>query len=108
MMHNGPILVVVGTGVAAIGLCSVPAATSLVTNLFTKERKDDRIYEDGDGKATTESVKAFNIWPAKALVLSLAVAGTILSAVLLATSLHGDELVVEECMSTAAWVCLNS
>lgn len=106
MTQNDSILLVVGTGVAVIGLCSVPAAVSLVLQLTTKEKRDDRIYEDADGTATPESEKAFSATPAKALALLFAVVGTALSIVFPVCSVRGQGLVIEDWMSMAAWVCL--
>ncbi|OIW25895.1 P-loop containing nucleoside triphosphate hydrolase protein [Coniochaeta ligniaria NRRL 30616] len=105
-MQNNTILLVVGTGVAVIGLCSVPAAASLVLQLTRKEKNDNRIYEDADGKATPESAKAFSAKPAKALVLLFAAVGTALSIVLPVCSVRGQSLVPEDWMSLAAWVAL--
>jgi hypothetical protein len=107
MSQNDSILLVVGTGVALVGLCSIPAATSLVLRLTKKEKNDSSIYEDADGKATPESEKAFSAKPAKALVLLFAAIGTALSIVLPVCSLRGQSLVMEDWMSMAAWVCLT-
>jgi hypothetical protein len=107
MTQNDSILLVVGTGVAVIGLCSVPAAASLALQLTRKEKNDNRIYEDADGKATPESMKAFSTKPAKALVLLFAAVGTALSIVLPVCSIKGQSLVTEDWMSMAAWVCLR-
>jgi hypothetical protein len=108
MPQNDSMLVVVGTGMAVTGLCSIPAATSLVLQLTRKEKNDNRIYEDGDGKATPESMKAFWAKPAKALILLFAAVGAALSIVLPVCSTGGESLVVENWMSMAAWVCLQS
>lgn len=106
MTHDG-LLAVVGTGLAVIGFCSIPAASSLVLQLTTKEKKDNDIYEDGDGKATPESVKAFSAKPAKALVLLLAAIGVALSIVIAVLSTRGEGSFVQDLMSMAAWVCFN-
>lgn len=106
--QNGSILLVVGTGVAVIGLCSAPAAASLVLQLTSKEKHDDGLYEDADGKATPESMKAFSAKPAKVLVLLFAAIGTALSIVLPVCSARGQSFVIEDWMSMAAWVCLPS
>ena len=108
MPQNDSILLVVGTGVAVIGLCSLPAATGLLLQLRTKEKNDNRIYEDADGKATPESVKAFTAWPAKALVILFAAVGTALSVVMPICSVRGQSFIAEDWMSMAAWVCLYS
>jgi hypothetical protein len=97
-------LAVVATGVAIIGFCSIPAASSLVLNLTKKEKKDDGIYEDGDGKATPESVKAFsNFWP-KTLIFLCALAGVPLSLVIPIISTGVVRAPVEDWTSAAAWV----
>ncbi|KAB5584838.1 P-loop containing nucleoside triphosphate hydrolase protein [Coniochaeta sp. 2T2.1] len=104
--HNDPLLLVVGTGVAIIGLCSLPATASLALQLTTKDKKADHMYEDADGKATTESAKAFSAKPAKALVLLFAAVGTALSVVLPVLSVRGQSFVIEDWMSMAAWIVI--
>ena len=105
MSQNDSILLVVATGVALVGVCSIPAATTLTLQLTTKEKKDDRIYEDADGKATPESMAAFSAKPAKTLVVLFAAVGTALSIVLPICSVRGQSFVTEDWMSMAAWVC---
>lgn len=101
-------LAVVATGVAIIGFCSLPAASSLVLNLTKKEKKDDGIYEDGDGKATPESVKAFsNFWP-KTLIFLCALAGVPLSLAIPLVSLGVVRAPVQDWLSAAAWVRLRT
>lgn len=107
MPQNDSLLLVVGTGIALIGACSVPAATSLVLRLTKKEKNDGRIYEDADGKATPESVKAFSAKAAKALVLLFAAVGTALSVVVSVCSHGHQRFVTEDWMGMAAWVCLR-
>lgn len=99
-------LAVVATGVAIIGFCSLPAASSLVLNLTKKEKKDDGIYEDGDGKATPESVKAFsNFWP-KTLIFLCALAGVPLSLAIPLVSLGVVRAPVQDWLSAAAWIVI--
>lgn len=105
MSQNDSLLLVVATGIAIVGLCSVPAAASLVLRLTKKEKNDGAIYEDADGKATPESMNAFSATPAKVMVLLFAAVGTALSVVLPVCSHRGQSFVTEDWMSMAAWVC---
>lgn len=105
MLLNEPMLKAVGTGVALIALCSTPALGTAVTRLSKRHVRCQDVYEDADGKATPESVKAYSAKLAKSLVLISAAAGLAISIALLVLSLRAEgRLLLTDSLSTAAWV----
>ncbi len=95
----------VGTGLAAVGLCSLPAVSSFIVQLRKRDPKQDT-YEDEDGKSTPEAVKAFSAKPSKAAITLFASIGCGLS---LAVSVLGtlrlrDGKCLENWLCAAAWV----
>ncbi len=74
-MRDESMLRAIAAGLAVVGLFSIPAFTSLVTQLSKRHPKEET-YKDEDGKATAESVKAYSArWP-KAFVLFFAAGGS--------------------------------
>lgn len=109
MVQGDPMLAAFGTGIALIGLCSAPAAASLVTRIAGGKHnaKKEDTYEDADGKATPESVKAYSAWLPKSLVLGSASAGCGVSVALLALSPRAEEdpgRLLVAALGAAAWV----
>ncbi|GAB1310178.1 ATP-binding cassette transporter protein [Madurella fahalii] len=102
MKDNGSMLAVVGTGITLIGLCSIPAVSTIVARLTRRDAKQDT-YEDADGKATLESMKAYSAkWP-KFLVLLSAAAGCAISVAVLVVSPRGDKLQLMDVLDIGAW-----
>jgi hypothetical protein len=91
------------SGIALIGICSVPAFGSTVTRLRKRDAKQD-VYEDGDGKATPESVKAYSGKLPKSCIVVSAGVGLATSIALLITSPHADDRVLINSLSIGAWV----
>ncbi|KAL2270974.1 hypothetical protein VTJ83DRAFT_345 [Remersonia thermophila] len=92
----------IGAGTAFIGLCSVPASSDFVTRLRKRDAKSDT-YEDGDGKATPESVKAYSAGAPKSLILISAAAGLAVSICLLVIEPLGRHGLWTDSLDTAAW-----
>lgn len=108
MTYDG-MLAVTGTGLGLIAFSSIPAVSSVVLRLSKKEKNNTKaIYEDGDGKATPESIKAFSAKPAKGLILALAAIGVALSIVIAVLFTKGESSFVQDVLSMAAWVCSQS
>ncbi|KAK4196916.1 P-loop containing nucleoside triphosphate hydrolase protein [Triangularia verruculosa] len=105
MGSDDSMLVTVVTSLAFIGLCSLPATFSLV--LHSRRQDGDRnAYEDADGKATPETVKAFSTKLPKICILIFAFSGL---AVSLATALlftHSDGYQLQHWLSTSSWGAL--
>ncbi|KAL1844357.1 hypothetical protein VTJ49DRAFT_36 [Mycothermus thermophilus] len=99
---SGFMLNAIGAGTALIGLCSVPAAGDIVARLRKRDAKPDT-YEDGDGKATPESVKAYSARVPKSLVLISAAAGLAVSVALLVISPLGQRRLWVDSLGTAVW-----
>lgn len=108
MTRNDSMLATVATGLTVIALCSIPSATSFVLQLSKKEKKTNEIYEDRDGKATAESMKAFSARVPKALILLFASVGTGLSVALGILSTSDEKLALENWLSVGAWVLFTS
>ncbi|KAK3382405.1 P-loop containing nucleoside triphosphate hydrolase protein [Lasiosphaeria ovina] len=105
MTIDGSLLAIVGTGCVAIGLCSLPTASDIVTRLGKREPKQDS-YEDADGKATPESLAAFSAKPAKSFVVVSAVAGFTISLALALLATGPEGLYLINWLSTGAWAAL--
>ena len=105
-MSNDSIPIRVGTAVAVIGLCSVPAITSFVLQLKKKEPRQN-FYEDGDGKSTPEAIAAYSARVPKAVILCLAAVGfgCSMAAVLNPIHVASHGIDVEDWLIEAAWVC---
>ncbi|KAK4100650.1 P-loop containing nucleoside triphosphate hydrolase protein [Parathielavia hyrcaniae] len=92
-------------GTALIALCSAPALSSTVTRLSKRDAKQDT-YEDGDGKATPESVKAYSAKLPKSLALASAAAGLAISIALLLVLPHTEGRLLMGGLGTGAWALL--
>jgi hypothetical protein len=104
MTSDGSMLKAIASGVAFVGLCSVPALGSIAKRISKRDAKQDT-YEDGDGKASPESLKAYSAKLPKAVVLASAVAGLGVSIALLIISPHAERRrVITDSLSTGAWV----
>ncbi|KAK0669314.1 P-loop containing nucleoside triphosphate hydrolase protein [Cercophora samala] len=105
MGSHDSILVTVAASLTFIGLCSLPAISSLV--LRSRRQDGDRdTYEDADGKATPESVKAFSTKLAKTCILVFANSGFAIS---LATALlftHSNGIQLQQWLRTSSWGAL--
>ncbi|KAK4183219.1 92fa4e65-f2b9-41ea-8f4e-0e0d5e2b8a44 [Podospora australis] len=106
MVSDGSLLVAVGTGLALIGLGTLPAAYGISSRLQHRRDANQDTYEDADGKATSESVKAFSSKIPKALILAFAAAGLGVSIAISLLSTHRDGLFLEDWLTTAAWGAL--
>lgn len=105
-MQDAPLEIAVAAGLAATGLISVPALSTFITQLTTREPKPET-YEDKDGRATPESVEAYSAkWPKTFVVLFafLATGSSIATAIL--TTIHTEtvDLFLENWLSAAASV----
>lgn len=97
-------LKVFGTGTALIGLCSAPALGSIAICLGKRDARRET-YEDGDGKATPESMKAYSAKLPKSLAAVSAAAGLGVSIALLVLSLRAEEVrLLIESLKTGVWV----
>jgi hypothetical protein len=93
----------IGTGIALIALCSAPALSSTVTRLNRRDARQDA-YEDGDGKASPESLKAYSAKLPKSLVVASGAAGLAVSIALLIISPHAEGRLLVDSLTTGAWV----
>lgn len=96
---------IVAAGLVVIVLFSVPSVSSILHQLSKGEKKSDEIYEDEDGKATAESVKAFSAKVPKTSILLFAAVGLGLSLALGILSTSDEDLGIENWLSVAGWVC---
>lgn len=106
MLVDDSLEIAVATGLAIVGLVSLPAVASLALQLTTREPKQDT-YEDKDGKATSESVKAYTAkWPKAFVVLFALVSSGASIATSVLTSLQSGNsgLFLENWLSTGASV----
>lgn len=110
MLVDDSLEIAVATGLAIVGLVSVPAVSSLALQLTTREPKQDT-YEDNDGKATPESVNAYSAkWPKTfVLLFALLSSGTsIATSVLTSLQSGSNGLFLENWLSTGASVSCRS
>lgn len=94
------------TGLGLIGLVSISAIVSLALQLATSELRQDT-YEDEDGKATPESIKAYSAKLPKTLIVifSVITSATSLATAVLATLHVGkDDLFLENWLSAGSSV----
>ncbi|KAL2256198.1 hypothetical protein VTK26DRAFT_2045 [Humicola hyalothermophila] len=97
-------LPVVGTGLAVVGLCSVPSLSCVVSRASrrrTATRRDT--YEDADGTATLESLKAYSATLPKSSILLSAAAGCGISIALLVLSPVTEVSLLAASLSTGTW-----
>jgi hypothetical protein len=105
-MRNEYLLALFGTCVGVIGLCSFPSLSAVAARL-TKPDVKQETYEDADGKATPESMKAFSAKVPKTIILLLAATGLPISIALLLLTLHDLAITLESLvLIVAAWVRL--
>ncbi len=102
MVFDGSILAAAGT--ALIGLCSITAVGSIGTRINHGDAKKQDTFEDADGKATPESVKAYSAKLPKSLVLLSAGAGCGISIALLVLSPRAEGRLLINSLGTGAWV----
>ncbi len=100
---SGSMLKAVGTGIALIGLCSAPALGGIVTRL-NKRDVHQEVYEDGDGKATPESMKAYSARLPKSLVVASGASGLVISIALLVISPRAEGRLLIDSLTSGAWV----
>lgn len=104
---NKSMLAAVATGLGIIGLVSVPAASSLALQLSRPEPKKET-YEDEDGKASPESMKAYSAKLPKFFIVLFASlgSGTTIATAVLSTLSSGkdDGLFLENWLSAGASV----
>ncbi|KAL1882253.1 hypothetical protein Daus18300_000739 [Diaporthe australafricana] len=109
-MHYDSMVVAVATGLGIIALVSIPAVFNFTLQLTTRQPKEDA-YEDEDGKATPESVKAYSSKLAKTFIVvfaALACTTTIATAVLATLHVGQDGLFLENWLSAGASILLLS
>lgn len=105
-MQDAALAIASATGLGLIGLVSIPAITNLALQLTTREPRQDT-YEDEDGKATPESIKAYSAKLPKTLIVVSAViasATSIATAVLATLNIGKDGLFLENWLSAGASV----
>ncbi|KAH6853494.1 P-loop containing nucleoside triphosphate hydrolase protein [Chaetomium sp. MPI-CAGE-AT-0009] len=102
---SNSMLEVFGSGIALVGICSVPALGSTVNRLRRRDAKQD-LYEDGDGKATPESVKAYSGKLPKSFAVVSAGAGLAISIALLIISPHADGRLLIDSLNIGSWALL--
>lgn len=108
-MHLEFMTIAVAICVGLIGLASLPAVSTFILQLTTREPKQDT-YEDEDGKATPESVKAYSAKVPKFFILLFAVLGcatAIATGVLTTLHIGNDGLLLENWLSAGASVSYN-
>ncbi|KAL2165366.1 hypothetical protein VTH06DRAFT_664 [Thermothelomyces fergusii] len=106
LRDSDSMLKVLGAGFAIIGLCSVPALGSTVARLRKRDAQQDT-YEDGDGKASPESLRAYSARLPKALAVVSAGVGLAVSIVLLVLSAaHARGQVLTSSLDIASWALL--
>lgn len=105
-MHHDSMVVAVATGLGIIALVSIPAVFTFTSQLTTRQPKEDA-YEDEDGKATPESVKAYSSKLAKIFIVvfaTLTCTTAIATAVLATLHIGQDGLFLENWLSAGASV----
>ncbi|KAK4451704.1 P-loop containing nucleoside triphosphate hydrolase protein [Podospora aff. communis PSN243] len=106
MTHHDSLLALFGTGAAVIGLFSLPAVSATATRFAKPETKAD-IYEDEDGQASPESMKAFSAKVPKGLILLFAATGLSVSITLLLLTIHDPAITLKSLvLIAAAWGAL--
>ncbi|KAK3393601.1 P-loop containing nucleoside triphosphate hydrolase protein [Podospora didyma] len=104
LAHAGTCAVVI-----VVGLCTIPAISDIVGRLRKRETKKDS-YEDADGKATLESLKAFSTRWSKSAILGFAASGfaTSIACALLPYRGEGGDILNNfgNWLSAGAWSAL--
>ncbi|KAL8393509.1 hypothetical protein RB595_003310 [Gaeumannomyces hyphopodioides] len=105
-MRDAPMLAGVATGLALIGLSSVPAVSRVLLRLGKRGQPQDS-YEDGDGKSTPEAVQRYSNKLSKFLILffdSIGLATSLTVAILVTRGVSSAQgLGVENWLDVAAW-----
>lgn len=97
-------------GLAIIGLASSPAGFHLARQLTKREPKQNS-YEDEDGKATPESLKAYSAkWPKTLIVIfaALAAGAAIATAIVSTLATEKNDLLLEDWLGTGASVNMSN
>lgn len=105
-MHDASLEIAVATGLALIGLVSVPAVSTFLLQLASREPRSDT-YEDADGKATPESIRAYSSkWPKTFIVLFALISSSTSVATAILTTLHigQDGLLLQDWLTAGASV----
>lgn len=91
-------------GTALVGLLTLRAASALVDRLNNRDAKQE-IYEDDDGRATPESMKAFSTTRPKIAIVSFSVIGLVISILLVLVTQRDTVVTLENLVLIAAsWV----
>ena len=91
-------------GTALIGLLTLRAGSAVVDRLKNRDVKQD-IYEDEDGRATPESMKAFSTKRPKIAIISFAAIGLAISILLVLVTQRDSDVTLENLvLITASWV----
>ena len=104
MSRNESRFAVVVTGVALVGLGSLPAVFGFVRCFTKRKARQEVLYEDADGKATVESQRAYSAKVPKTVILSSAFAGLALSIAIALLSSNHKASSLNDWLSTGAWV----
>lgn len=108
-MRDESLTIAVAASLGLIGLVSLPAVSTFVLQLATHELKQDS-YEDEDGKATPDSLRAYSTKLPKFLTLLFAALGfatAIATGVLTTLHLRDDGLFLENWLGAGASVSYN-
>ncbi|ROW07733.1 hypothetical protein VMCG_03549 [Cytospora schulzeri] len=103
-MRDESMTAAVATCLGLIGLASLPAVSTFISQLTTREPKQET-YEDEDGTATPESMKAYSAKASKILIVlsaALGCATAIATAVLATLDIGKDGLFLEDWLSAGA------
>jgi hypothetical protein len=95
----------VGAGLAVAGLLSIPAIKGFLSQIRTREQRVE-IYEDKDGKATPESMRAYRTTIPKTLVVLSASVGSGISIAQAVFSHRVGDRFVENWIISGTWVRL--
>ncbi|KAK3398126.1 P-loop containing nucleoside triphosphate hydrolase protein [Sordaria brevicollis] len=106
MTRNESRFAVVVTGLALVGLGSLPAVSGFVQRFRKREARQEVLYEDADGKATVESQRAYSAKVPKTVILLSAAAGFTLSIAIALLSTNQKTSSLNDWLSTGAWGAL--
>lgn len=104
MSRNESRFAVVVTGLALVGLGSLPAVSGFVQRFRKREARQEVLYEDADGKATVESQRAYSAKVPRTVILLSAAAGFALSIAIALLSTNQKTSSLNDWLSTGAWV----
>ena len=104
MMRNDTLLAMFGPGTALIGIFTLHAVSAVGRQLKNRNINQE-IYEDDDGRATPESMKAFSAARSKVAILSFAATGLAISLLLVLMTQRGPDVTLENLVLIAgSWV----